>query len=70
MVCSLLSFSFSLRERNLYLRESIGGFKVYANDGCVMYRVLESIKAGKRLSEARFAMNIAGRGQRSVLAFV
>ncbi|PKY05301.1 hypothetical protein P168DRAFT_304323 [Aspergillus campestris IBT 28561] len=47
-----------------------------AKAGCRGFRVvgvewvLESIKAGKRLSEARFAMNVAGRGQRSVLAFV
>ncbi|KAH8425616.1 uncharacterized protein LDX57_003365 [Aspergillus melleus] len=31
--------------------------------------VLESIKAGKRLSEARFAMQMAEKRQRSVLAF-
>ncbi|PLB47053.1 hypothetical protein P170DRAFT_511705 [Aspergillus steynii IBT 23096] len=31
--------------------------------------VLESIKAGKRLSEARFAMQMAEKGQRSVLGF-
>jgi hypothetical protein len=32
-----------------------------------MCRALESIKAEKRLSEARFAMDLASGGQRSVM---
>ena len=33
-------------------------------------RALESIKAGKRLSEARFALGVAPKGQQSVLAMI
>ena len=35
----------------------------------IKHRALESIEAGKRLSEARFAMEIMPKGQRSVLSF-
>lgn len=37
---------------------------IFDADGC---RVLDSIKASKRLSEANFALNIAPNGLRSVL---
>jgi hypothetical protein len=37
-------------------------------NGCSLDRVLESIKAGKRLTETRFAVNLGN--QRSVLGYM